>query len=1333
MFVSWRGQVNAREDGTFLFSVFAKGQVTLQIGDQPLKMLADDESPGWFRSEPVELTFGRHNLLIEYRCETQSPAIGVYWSGPSFGLEPLTASYLSHEAAQSASTDHELGRNLSRGLRCAACHTFPHTDDVLPGPSLTHVADNLRPSWLVERLTRTGKDVGSAPDGGMPHFALHRNDAMAISAALFAASESSAAPQDLAKKLQQAEKRRKKSDPAIRTTADAEQGELTFAASGCVACHRAGELGTSQPRELAAFAGGDLSRLVAKRTRAFIARWLVDPASVNSQHRMPVFELTDNQQFDLVEFLSQLGLEHSTNDTRAAGDASRGVGLIAKYRCGACHTLPRSLTSNLQNIEISADSPWADSCTGAPRRERAAPGYELTVEHQAALKKYLLADQHLTSRITGAQLMLENNCLACHSRDLEPGIAAQFPDLADSLPDLADRLAAVAPPSLSSVGDKLHDAALAAAIVRVDQPRRRPWLDVQMPKFRLSESHVQRIVNDMISHDRIPEATTQPIELPNDIATELAAGRLVTAEGFGCQSCHQIADSEPPKVALNAHGSDLTMLGDRVRASWFQRWVRNPSRIVPRMEMPAIQTPARGVLNDSLDLQLAALWKTLNTPGFRPPQPNPVRIVRNSNMNERAEGAHVLTDVIDVGTDRFLRPLVFGLPNRHNVLFDLERGELSRWWIGDTARQLTKGKYWYWQAGARTLIDEVRFLERITVVDSMDRIWEPVALQQVAVKLDAVKHTPRGVVWSGSLHLSSGESQRDVHLQQTAEPDGQTMVITTRLTGLQQDERLRIQVAGQLELQNETVSSQLNAVARLNLSSETHTIRQHDVHSVLLTVRDAASDQAITWTSRYITNLPDDRFPMPAFVLPPREPKPLDCVPGYEAIELPLPITEMPISFAWDNTGGMYAGSLKGHVVRVIDRDDDGLGDDYEIISDQLPTPYGLHYGSQGLDVLAKFALVRLQPNATGQVWDSQIVADGWGYTDDYHDWAVGLVVDANDNYLMALPCQQDDRSPAAANLRGQALKLVPDTSDPSRMYRIEPIAAGLRFPMGIALSPSGDLFTTDNQGNYNAFNELNHLRQGLRYGFINKIERRDGFSPPYESPAINLPHPWTRSVNGICFLQTPASAGGPERKLFGPFEGHLLGCEMNNRSLIRMSLQRVGDTYQGAAYLFSQPTLDVDEGFEGPIVCDVGPTGDVWVGNLQDSGWGGGQNTGSIVRLRPQGELPLGIAEVRAHAAGFTITFTSPVVAEKAIKPENYQLRSYRRISTPAYGGDDQDQRDERVRKVQLADDRRQIELLVDDLRAGFVYEINVAAIGSDDDTLFPNQAHYTMRAVPE
>ena len=161
----------------------------------------------------------------------------------------------------------------------------------------------------------------------------------------------------------------------------------------------------------------------------------------------------------------------------------------------------------------------------------------------------------------------------------------------------------------------------------------------------------------------------------------------------------------------------------------------------------------------------------------------------------------------------------------------------------------------------------------------------------------------------------------------------------------------------------------------------------------------------------------------------------------------------------------------------------------------------------------------------------STSVASGWGYTDDYHDWAVGLLRGDNGEYFIGLPCQQDQAQRGGGQaIAGNVLKLVPrehdaqTTRDCSTSKSSPPATASRWAWPGIA---TGELFVTDNQGNYNPFNELNHVRPGAHFGFINALEKEQGFKPPpLDEPAINIPHPWTRSVNGICFLDTPTQGG---------------------------------------------------------------------------------------------------------------------------------------------------------------------------------------------------------------
>ena len=257
----------------------------------------------------------------------------------------------------------------------------------------------------------------------------------------------------------------------------------------------------------------------------------------------------------------------------------------------------------------------------------------------------------------------------------------------------------------------------------------------------------------------------------------------------------------------------------------------------------------------------------------------------------------------------------------------------------------------------------------------------------------------------------------------------------------------------------------------------------------------------------------------------------------------------------------------------------------------------------------------------------------------------------------------------------------------------------------------------------------------GVRFGFINKVERRDGFAPPLTPPAIDIPHPWTRSVNGICFLETPAKLLAEKTgSRFGPFEGHLVGCEYDTRRLVRMSLQQVGKTVQGAIYPFSFDVPKQEETFLGPLSCAVSPRGDLYVGSIRDSGWGGGNNIGSLVQMRfnPK-QLVAGIAEVRAQPGGFKIVFTRPVDRQRAASLENYSLISYTRVSTSAYGGSDKDRRIEKPSRVVVAADRMSVDLFLGELRQGFVYEFRLKDLaGSAQQPFHPAEAYYTLRAIP-
>jgi len=1396
----WQGKLFTLASGEYRFHIFAGGgDVQLKLNGKPL-LTASTREPAWHVSEPVKLSYGYAPFELSFRRTSADAVLKLHWSGPQFAVEPVPERVLFHDPKLSPPAHFEEGQALVRMLRCTACHTIPGGRASPPAPALTHLAGNLDPDWLRNHIAATGDDlqIGGSPNSPttlsrrMPFLGVSADDALQIGGYLSSFSQQSPSvkiAKPIERKLEPIvvhDPRKgdapRKSKPKPRTEPTVRDGELLARSAGCLACHTIGTdtsgrapLGTSS-----LFSGGDLSKIAAKRTPEFFLRWLADPAKINADHRMPVFALSELERADLAAYLATLGVRNPPPP--GAIEFARGRGLVAAHHCASCHRLPVDERRRDTKISLPLERRWDASCLDAPDLAKHRPGYRLDAARRAAVVEYLTRivtvpkeKAPVDGRLDGRFILAERNCTACHARGMGAGIAEHAPKVTAADVELLPVQAALLPPSLNGVGDKLTDEAMAAAI-ELKRPPLRPWLRVRMPKFSLAPEEQAALEAHLVDHDRIPDlphpaASAKQEDDQSLTAQRLAARRLVTSDGFGCTSCHKIGKAEPAGIVnIAAHGTDLTLLGSRLRKPWFDRWVRNPARIIPRMEMPAIQQPVRGVLHDDVDEQLAAVWNVLNESGFTPPLPNPVRIVRSRNVPPQAgkepDRANVLTDVFIVDGTTYDSAIVIGLPNRHNILFDLEHNRLAAWWTGDTAMERTKGKSWYWEPGGAMVVKEP-IPRRVIGEGGQDGELDFAAGAQIGamqiqgrgqdlVELVSISHTRTGVTFT--LHAFTPPSKIPCVIRQTFEPLPRDLE-HPQSSGFRRIVEVEPALAMGIEwlpLESESFEDQAgDAVVKgasgrprlidLSINGESDGLAGDSVG-----VLAATEKKLHRFETSYLVDLPIDTFPYE--VPPPQAPPPVkfDIVPGYEAVQLPLQVAEMPTGLAWKPDGTLVFTSLKGRVIEARDTDGDGLEDALRPVSDDLAAPYGIAVAEQEgklvLDVINKYGLVRLHDDdGDGYRERTEVVASGWGHTDDYHDWAVGLPKIPGGGYYVALPCQQDERDPKKATLRGQGLKLLPrtPTKDDPRRFTIEPFCGGLRFPMGLAVNKAGDLFASDNQGNYNPFNEINHLVPGVRYGFINKLEVKPGFSPPFESPALELPHPWTRSINGICFLDTPPAVreklirAGGDGNLYGEFEGDLIGCEYNYRALYRMALEKVDGVYQGAAMPFSDLPKDKQPTFEGPVVCEVAPDGDLYVGNMQDSGWGGGRNTGSLVRLRPAGataanKLPAGIASIAAHADGFTLRFTQSVDRTAAADPASYTLESFRRVSTPQYGGNDVDREAVRVKSAVPSADGRQVRLTLDKMKQGFVYEFHLRSLAPAGEPFFPAEAFYTLKRVP-
>jgi cytochrome c553 len=682
-----------KAEGAYRFHVYLHGQATVRVGDQVV-LDAAQQTPGWASGPELPLGFGELPFRVDFTPPAAANAgtLKLYWSSDSFPLEPVPHHVLFHSEESAPLRQQEQGRLQLAAAACVSCHAPPHEQSRRAGPSLKHVGSGSTWSSLRERLTRTEAD----PDQRrMPVFGFSAADAEAILAYLARHADA----------LRLAPPAKVKVNEKTTPT-----GRELISSVGCLACHEWRKLG-----QRPAFGGGRLDAVAQRRSRAWLDQWLRDPAVIDANHHMPVFSLSDAERQQIVDALCQdQSLPKETPPETTAALVERGRTIIEQARCANCHELPgpplqtAKLPTDVrgQAIRLAADTVNAHPGCLQPQPDagRFRPAFPAI---DAGLVRAALQHQ---SR--APSLLQTKNCLACHDRDGSRGLSAISLAVLRAEPQWQGQTPTLSPPPLTSVGDKLLDAALAKAI-RGEQTPRLPWLKVRMPRFKHSDEEAAALLHELIDHDRIPPAApatpAYPIHRGNGSADPqvLLAGRELTGgKGFSCVACHALKDYVPKQVALGTRGSDLYRLGDRLRPEFFFRWTRSPLRIVPGVEMPSYLRPHPTLLDGQLNRQLAAIWDALHDPNFTAPT-NPA-VVEQFWTLQRGDRPRIIRDVFTIpgregNTESVPRAFAVGFSNGHSVLFDLERAAVRAWTIGDFARQRTQGKSWFWDLAGATV------------------------------------------------------------------------------------------------------------------------------------------------------------------------------------------------------------------------------------------------------------------------------------------------------------------------------------------------------------------------------------------------------------------------------------------------------------------------------------------------------------------------------------------------------------------------------------------------------------------------------------------------------
>lgn len=320
-------------------------------------------------------------------------------------------------------------------------------------------------------------------------------------------------------------------------------------------------------------------------------------------------------------------------------------------------------------------------------------------------------------------------------------------------------------------------------------------------------------------------------------------------------------------------------------------------------------------------------------------------------------------------------------------------------------------------------------------------------------------------------------------------------------------------------------------------------------------------------------------------------------------------------------------------------------------------------------------------------------------------------------------------RNFSAVPYRGWVVRLRADG-------QMELMASGFRVPNGLTRDEEGNVWTSDNQGDWKEVTPFYHVRPGRFYGhpsslrwdptwpagtdpFMKYYSDLDAYNAHRTRAAVQIPHAeLARSATEPVQL--------PRDGAFGPFAGQMLLPDNTVNRIVRLMLEKVDGEFQGAATLFYDG-MGLRVGSNRTRMAPDG--GALYVGHTM-RGWG--KPSEGLQRMRWTGGTPFTIEKMAITPNGFRLTYTVPV-GDAAGRVESYAVKSMIYQPRWTYGSAPEDGQEESVRQV-VALDSRTVQLNLASLRPGRVYRLRLAGAvqSAAGETPSYRDFYYTANRVP-
>lgn len=469
-----------------------------------------------------------------------------------------------------------------------------------------------------------------------------------------------------------------------------------------------------------------------------------------------------------------------------------------------------------------------------------------------------------------------------------------------------------------------------------------------------------------------------------------------------------------------------------------------------------------------------------------------------------------------------------------------------------------------------------------------------------------------------------------------------------------------------------------------------------------------------------------------------------------ETVATPKGIAPEVTAVSFGADGRLYAAFRRGYIYSLNTKTGR-----WRRFADGLHTPLGILAGGPGEFFVAQVPeLTRVvDTDGDGKADLFETVADSWGLSGNYHEFIAGPVRDREGNFYITLSLASggaEPRLPVRGEMtvrgrksdnpqegkvnqvghyspvpyRGCAVKITP-------AGKLSFFACGFRQPNGLGISPEGELFVADNQGDWVGTSPLHHVTEGAFHGHPASLNWHPDFAgrDPVEIPVEELNR--KRKLPAILFPQNDMGGSVAEPLFdlsegkFGPYAGQMFVAEWTYPRVHRVDLEVVDGEYQGATFPFvyenglrmANNRMAISTDGESMYIAQ---TSRIW-GSIE-----------GLQKITWTGRVPMDILSMKLTTQGFELTFTKPVDPATAADPSAYSMTHYYYLYHSTYGSPKTDITPVKVEKVELSDDGLRATLTLDRLVPGRAYDLRPAGIkAADGEPLATTMAVYTLNRL--